>query len=338
MAIRPRRRTLACAALCACLAGCGTRHTPPPPPPRPAAPAAPGVLQGTLRIAPPARLQTAAIILAGERGAGVPTDAVDIEPDGRFVFRDVPPGAYQLRARARTERDERTLYGRLRVIVVADPLPPLVVELAPGAEVSGHVDGLRGAADGVQVAAVEADGTRFGRDGDAVRAPLDRRGSFVLDGVVPGPFVLRLDGLPHPWIVDRVLHRGRDVADEGLEARSGEAVREVRIVLAPNGGGIAGRVIGAPDGVDVAIVIVGVAEARCRPASRRVRMAAVDGARRYSVGGLLPGEYRAAALPRGDALAPAACAAILREGASFRSGPGASGSLDVPYLGRPARP
>ena len=238
----------------------------------------------------------------------LPPEDIEILPDGRFRFRNVAPGRYQIRARAEIGLKEPMLFGSYAVTVEGQDITGIVMPLAPGAVVRGTIEWEpAGAAQppklftGLRVRAPFADGSSFG---DSLSGDISTDRQFQIRGVMPGSHYLVVEGLASPWIVTAVQLRGHNVVDQPTEFTEGESHQDVRIVVSAVAGELSGTVrdkAGRPaaDALVVTLPPAQVSASRASPRFRTVR-AAADG--RFRLGTLPPGQYRVAALTGIDEL------------------------------------
>jgi hypothetical protein len=269
-----------------------------------------------------------------------PVAAVDamIFPDGSFVFSNVPPGTYQIRALAQTEPGGTPLFALFRIAVQATDMDHVDLTLAPGASASGtvNVDAARGARppafSDMRVRAPFADGSSFG---EALTGGVLRDGSFAIRGVMTGPHLFIVEGLPHPWVLKSVMHRGQDITDAGIQADSRQRFDDVRITITNVASEVSGTVRDK-DGRGVAgalVVFVPVPQQFWALVSRRFGRLRTDAAGHYLVRGLPPGDYRAAAsleLDDRDAYRPDIVRAVGQAGVGVRLDTLATRVLDLP--------
>jgi hypothetical protein len=113
-----------------------------------------------------------------------------------------------------------------------------------------------------------------------------------------GPFLFRVAGLPSEWMLKAVTLGGRDITDVPLTVARGSAdVDGLQIVLSSQGAKVAGEVTdpgGAPS-ADAVVIVFADNPARWGIGSRFVRATRPDDRGKFSIGGLAPGVYRAAA-------------------------------------------
>jgi protocatechuate 3,4-dioxygenase beta subunit len=200
--------------------------------------------------------------------------------DGSFVLADLAPGrTFDLAV-------THTGYGPASAPGVAVPTPsPLRIVLRPTARVSGRVT----APDGKPVAGatLTLDEERRGFAGargfsfqpTRKEGTADDLGGFSFADVSPGPFVLSAEA-PH-----------RQPAElRGLEAKAGEELKRVEIVLAA-GATVEGRVL-SPEGRPIADAEVSVAEAsRGRSISFSTLRARADADGHYRIEGMSLGPH-----------------------------------------------
>jgi hypothetical protein len=152
----------------------------------------------------------------------------------------------------------------------------------------------RGIPSGVRllVDAARFDENWFG--GNATRVGED--GTFQIK-VRPVRGILRATNLPADWTLESVAANGVDVTD-GFDLRSGEELREVRVVLTNRVTEISGTV--ADDGgkpvVDYSVIMFAADRDRWGSNSRFIGVGRPDQAGQFKIRGLPPGEYLAVAL------------------------------------------
>jgi hypothetical protein len=222
--------------------------------------------------------------------------SVTLSPDGGFVFRDVPPGRYAIRALGRTARDGLTLYGQVLCTVSDRDLSSISVLLSPGAHLSGRMRFAGRAAPpaanrrGVRVVAMAVEDVPFA---NAHSEPLDSEDGFELRGVMPGDHVVRVEGLPPGWALTGVSLSGRDVTDTPLDLEAGQHVRGLQVTVTDDAATLSGRVLdeaGRP--APQALVLVFPTDRRqWRSFSRLVRQNRPDADGRFRLEGVPAGEY-----------------------------------------------
>lgn len=183
------------------------------------------------------QLLAGAVMMAaefGERGAIMSVRDVLIGPDGLFLFRNVAPGRYVIRALGETDREGASLYGASSATVENENADGIIIVLTPGAVVEGRLE-LEGSSrlqlegeHSPRVRAVATDGIPFG---DALSEPIERSGHFHFRGIMPGEHVFRAEGLPDPWTLRAVYLDGREITDVPIQLRSSQRVRNLRIVV-----------------------------------------------------------------------------------------------------------
>jgi Carboxypeptidase regulatory-like domain len=257
------------------------------------------------------QLLTGAVILIPRDSTSatpVPPEDVEIQPDGRFVFRNVAPGRYQIRARAVVDPKQALLFGRFAVSVHDRDVNIATIHLVPGAILSGRVEWVAKngtavpPAKGLRVRAPFADGTSFG---DTVTGEITPDGSFRIDGAMPGRHYLTIEGLPEAWAITSITVRGRDVLFEPADVHEAQQVRDIRIVVSDAPTVLEGTVrdsSGRPSS-DALVVAMPPSLRAWSPADPRLRTTRTDDAGRYRVRGLPAGTYQLSAISALDELA-----------------------------------
>lgn len=265
----------------------------------------PAQISGSLRTPDRRPLRSAAVIIRplSPRGA-VPTAPRDVEilPDGRFTFRSVLPGRYQIRACADAETGRAPhipLFAVLTIDVDGRDITNLDIVMAPGAAIAGTIalDAAHGATvslAGARVRAPFADD--LGAD-DSPVTEINPDGTFEIRALRAGVRYLAVDGLPEPWVLKRVVYRGRDITGLPLRLGPGDLVRDLRLTITDRVTRVNGTVRderGSPV-ADALVIVLPPSSAHWTRGSRRFRTVRTDAAGRYEIPGLPPGEYFAVA-------------------------------------------
>jgi hypothetical protein len=261
--------------------------------------ARPSRIGGRIVSAEGRQLLSGAVIITPHGGGKLivgPVASAQIGPDGAFMFDNVPPGRYMLRARAETSREEPTLFAAFVLQATGTDMTSVRMELTPGAILTGRIefDAKKTPAPDevarVLVSAPNEDGTLFGG------LPKDRiqpDGTFKINGVQAGSRFIRLEGIPVPWGLQGVYLQGRDITDIPLDVQNGDLVHGLRVLLTDRSTDLSGAVRGPHNEPlhNWLVLIFSVDVQLWRPQSRHIRLLApsVDG--RYQVRGLPPGEY-----------------------------------------------
>ena len=270
----------------------------------------PARVSGLLR--PPTRrpLLSGAVILVPRDGSildTLPAEDVEITPDGRFTFRNVPPGAYQLRARASVDPKQPALFGSFAVQVLPGrDVDGITLPLVPGATIRGRVEWAGGRAPvksaTLRVRAPFADDTSFG---DSLSGGVAADGTFLVRGVMSGRHYLTVEGLPPASAVVGVWIRGKDIMLQPLEVHDGEQLHDVRIVLSDVVTDLTGVVRDAKGraAADALVMAMPPGAPAWSTVDARFQATRADADGRYRISGLPPGGYRIAALSGSDELA-----------------------------------
>ncbi len=274
----------------------------------------------------------------GEKLSPVPVRDVTIRPDGVFFFRNVTPGRYVIRARGETERQGVSLFGTFVASVEGGDLGNISIALTPGALVEGRVEieavkktSTLAFSPSVRVRAVSTDGVVFG---DAFSEAVTPDGQFVFRGVMPGEHVLRVEGLPDPWVLKAVYVRGREVTDLPIYFEAGQRMENLRLVVSDTSTTVIGLVRGR-DGQprpNATVIAFAVDPGLWRPYSRHVRSVrpTLDGS--YRVRRLPPAEYWIIAtqdVESSDLLDPASLERLVRGATRVTLATGETKTVDL---------
>jgi hypothetical protein len=270
----------------------------------------PSRISGTITTPGRRPLLSGAILLVGRDAlVNIPLLAEDVEllPDGRFSLRNVPPGRFQIRARAEVVPKQVMWFSSYAVTVDGRDVDGVSMILTPGAAARGRVDWTHGPTpkpsnyDGMRVRAHFADGTSFG---DSLTGVISSDGTFSIRGVMAGSHFFTLDGAREPWVVTTVLWRGRDILDQPTNINDGEQLDDLHLVLSAVSAELRGTVRdagGRPAG-DMLVVTSAPPPAVPSPANPRFRATRTDKDGRYRLSGLPAGDYRIAAVSGMDEL------------------------------------
>jgi hypothetical protein len=301
----------------------------------------PARLSGSIWTPERRPLASGAIVLIARNSiTNTPLLAEDVEflPDGRFTVRNVPPGQYQLRVRAETDRTLPFWFASFMVTVAGSDVDGIQMVLTPGVVVRGTLEWIpperrpRTLA-GMRVRAPLADGTSFG---DSLTGEIAADGSFRIRGVMTGRHYFTVDGLPEPFVVSAVVHQGRNVIDLPSEVAETQAP-DLRIVVAAGGGELHGSVREPGGGPARDALIVTTAPPSIPPstANPRFRTTRTDGEGRFHLRGLPAGAYRIAAVAGLDefiAMRREWLDRIVRRGTDLTVAPNGRQTLDLAVL------
>lgn len=230
------------------------------------------------------------------RGPVVATLGVtDPRAIGAVAFPAVPPGDYWLLA---TDHSPEGAFAAIRTSV-ADGVDDIEVRVGRGARLEGRIDaegeGSRPSVNGLQVAAYPAEFAPADAAGNAVPAlPTVAKadGRFTVTNLF-GPRIFRVNGLPQGWAVSAVRLDNVDIVDTVTDFQGIGDPRSLRIEITNRTASVTGTVVDERGRLvaDYRVVIFSADERRWNPPSRFVKSAMPSGTDRFTVDGLLPGDY-----------------------------------------------
>lgn len=246
-------------------------------------------------------------------GLGTETAATVSAPDGTFAFLRVPAGRYTIEARSvaglipstsdatgppilvDTPGSQPTLWGRASVALDDADVDDVIVLMAPSLTVNGRAvfEGNTTRPTPEQLGRIPVSLTSAsGAAGPVTQARLDASGQFVIRGLVPGEYFVRVDGAPPGWYLKSAIAAGRDVSDSALELSSG-ADMAVTITFTDRATEVAGTVRDARGlaaaGATVIAMPASATTGRLNPTRTREVRTSSTGV--FTISGLPSGDY-----------------------------------------------
>lgn len=255
---------------------------------------------------------------------GGPT--VTVAADGTFRIRSLAPGEYKLRVGGTADvGGTSTLEAATHSIEIAGvDLENVTLTTSRGWSIDGRVMAENGlppniARERFRVVLKLA-------NGDQASGQVREDWTFSLTAT-GGPARLVVPAVPDGWVLKAVLQNGRDVMDAVIEARNGEMVSGLQIVLSNRVSSVTGQLTDDRGAAmaDGTIIVFSNNPDRWGEDSRFVRSARPDQEGRYQVRGLPPGDYVAVAVDyveEGMWNAPEYLASIRRFGQPLTLGEG----------------
>jgi hypothetical protein len=255
-------------------------------------------ISGTVRTAD-GRSVSGSITLAQRMpfsaGGGMSMMSKPLRPDGSYVFPDLPPGAYTLRARPRPENDDIAI--EHVVLDGSDLVVPLM--LGPGGTLRGRFV-FDGAAPQASLRPSRTLMSVMTEDLSQVeeRGPSTTRDdwTFEITGLI-GRYRLRppsIDG----WTVKSIRVRDADVTDTAFAFAAGVVVEDVEVVLTNRPTELTASVRDAQGKAvaDATVVVLADDPAKWTPDTRFVAVVRPDQRGQFRHRGLPPARYVAVAL------------------------------------------
>ncbi len=262
-------------------------------------------IRGSVVNLPP---RSSAVIMLQSRDFSLVLNGAEMHPDGSFVIRDVAPGAYTILATV--ENAPVPMMARQALQVVSNSVEDLRLSPQPGGWIHGRLR-LEGRSGGrfdpsqIFLTLRSADG-----DDDALSeftmgngfshlARVAADGTFEWKSVPPGTYYVQLAGegsAPYSstggnadWYLKSVAAGGRDVGDAGISVNGGAA--SLDLVASANGGVVDGVVVDSKGEPVANAVVVAIPEMRLRARAERYRKSVSDQSGRFTLHGVVPGEY-----------------------------------------------
>ncbi len=257
---------------------------------------------GQVRRAQDARLRSGAIILQpndAERLSPGPQFAATWLPDDQFVFEQVPPGDYIIRAMGESSSGSAMLFAEYPITVAGRDMDGVELTLVRGATLSGRVlfsssQGTRGPdVTHMRITAPLEDGSKFGGEPKGI---VQSNGRFHVVGVDAGLRLIRAKGVPAPWSLERVLRDGVDITDTPTAVHPRTALRDVELIFtdaAPSVSGLV-RTCAGQRIVDGLVVVFPLDRSLWRPGSRYIHSTRTDWDGYFDIRSVPPGQYQMA--------------------------------------------
>jgi protocatechuate 3,4-dioxygenase beta subunit len=262
-------------------------------------------IRGSVVNLPP---RSSAVIMLQSRDFSLVLNGAEMHADGSFVIRDVAPGAYTILATV--ENAPVPMMARQALQVVSNSVEDLRLSPQPGGWIHGRLR-LEGKSSGrfdpsqIFLTLRSADGddealSEFTMgNGFSHLAHVAADGTFEWKSVPPGTYYVQFAGegsAPYSpaggsadWYLKSVAAGGRDVGDAGISLNGGAAVLD--LVASANGGVVDGVVVDSKGEPVANAVVVAIPEMRLRARAERYRKTVSDQSGRFTLHGVVPGEY-----------------------------------------------
>ena len=219
------------------------------------------------------------------------------DAEGRFEIKGVTPGSQVIRA---SLRSRQLNYESAKPIeVTGADVEGVFLTVGPGQTIPGrlYLEGeQRGSVSGlapdmdparIRVLLRKADDLMLSTPNSA----LDEGGGFTLDNVTPGAYELWITGLPTNHYIKRALIGSGEIRDQLLTVGT-EQGGALDILVSANAGSLEGSVSGLTNGILPETRVVLVPAERLRGRVTFYRTATVDEPGRFSILGIVPGDYK----------------------------------------------
>jgi len=230
-----------------------------------------------------------------------------VAADGTFKIPNITPGDYTLNVQASTDIAGTIVQESASVPIIANDadIDTIAIQTSSGWSANGQVSTETGAApsvarDRVRITArplnPDLGGPPRGPGGNADSGRVKDDWTFLVSGVF-GPARLHVD-LPDTLVLKAIVHDGRDVTDTAIEARNGETLSNVQIVVSTSVNSLGAQLTddkGAPF-ADGTLIVFPVDADRWIEDSRWLRSARPDEDGKAQMRALPPGEYFAVAV------------------------------------------
>ncbi len=266
------------------------------------------------------------LVHEAEQAMGGGLNTARVGADGTFAFTNVAPGQYVIQARqgrgggggggrrgqgaapaagaAATAQPAQpeVLWGETAVFVSGNAVNGVTVAMQPGLKVSGYLvfDGAPPPTDltRVRVALSPASAGQGAELAQNAPALLDASGNFVISGVAPGRYTVRVQGQIQGMTLKSAVTSGRDILDFPLEVKPNSNIADLTLTMASQAQELSGTLTDSQNMPATAYtVIVFSADTRFwTPQSRRILSSRPGTDGRFIVPTLPAGDYFVAAV------------------------------------------
>jgi hypothetical protein len=184
------------------------------------------------------------------------TMSMGTRPDGRFLFTNREPGAYQLLGYQSNGKTK--LYSQLvDVNLDGGDATGVNLVLGPGGELHGKLEIAGGA--GAEKFFVSLESGQYGHFGDPSPSAEVERGAFPLTDIAPGHYHLKVTPLEENAYLKSVRLDDAEAPEDDLDLTRLSPASSLKIVVSRNGGQITGKLLdknGDPLGPGLAMVLL----------------------------------------------------------------------------------
>jgi len=170
-------------------------------------------------------------------GGGV---ASGTDSKGEFSIKGVPPGSYILSA-SQSEQG-RHYHAQQKVEVGEEKIDSIVIAIGRGAKLQGRIIASDSGPVTLNRVQVHLGSISDDETGNSVFTEINKDGTFELDGVTDGSYVLHVGGIEQGWFVKSAHLGSEDVLQNGLQMEKGAAGGTLEIVIASDGAQLEGTV------------------------------------------------------------------------------------------------
>lgn len=252
-----------------------------------------------------------------EQALGGGLNTTRVQQDGTFTFTNVAPGQYTVQARGGGRGGRfggrgagaggagappEMLWGQSQVTVDGHAVTGMSISLQPGMKVNGRLtfDGGPAPTELTRVRVALAPIGASGPGGLAQNTPaqLDTSGRFMMSGVAPGRYTVRVQGQVQGFTLRSAIVAGRDVLDFPLEVKPNEDVADLTLTMSTRTQELSGTLTDAMNqpATDYSVIVYSAEPQYWTPQSRRIVSVRPGTDGRFTVRSLPPGDYLMAAV------------------------------------------
>ena len=246
----------------------------------------------------PASVDGISLIRQGTRTPGLFTQTTGLKAS-EFSFDGVLPGNYALEIK-KPDENPTSIVGWQTISVGNSDLDRVMVEMKPGVEMTGKIVFEGAPAQSLpQITLTPTEGLNY-----PDFANIGDDGRFVLTGLEPASYQVNISGVSRPAFVKAIRFNGSDLISSGTVDLTSASSASMEIVISDRAtASISGVVTDSGAQPQSGAIVLAIPRQQQTPAAP-FRMPLTDVEGRYSIQGLVPGDYILAAIQAGQMLAP----------------------------------
>ncbi|MGI8741725.1 MAG: carboxypeptidase regulatory-like domain-containing protein [Bryobacteraceae bacterium] len=209
---------------------------------------------------------------------------------GSFELHNVVPGSYVLVAQM--FNSDKPSMAKLPIEVGTSNIDGIQLTISPTQDLTGHVVVENNADTGGAVFNVYLLSKNPGPFGGGGAGQIDNNGTFTLKNLMPDAYSVNVNGMRDNLYVKSIRFGDADVTESGVDFTQGVTAGEFTIVVSAAGGQIDGTVQNDKSEPAAGAMVVLIPAPEKRENDRLYKTASTDQTGKFSIKGIVPGEYK----------------------------------------------